>query len=272
MIQTASLATPTKSSIGKYVRSWGVEPQQVKDLKGAAVEKELAKLDDSTDAPSSSSTSSTSEDISENFVPIEKHIKKYSPTTDKLRYSLFKLVNDHNISIRKASQLLGINYSTAKTILQIYKKEGRIAKKTWNYKNNPSYRKWSKESTSSHTANTVVDGMDALNNAGTQADLQMPQEFQNSVTIGRDGAPNKVDSWAQDNVSAADMSFGNSAMAMMSGNQGSFAHNASLSLPQISSGIGSSFSADGRSQVAQMFINSLHMNVFPQFLPEPQNF
>ena len=36
------------------------------------------------------------------------------------------MVKAMNISIKEASAMLGINYSTAKTILQLYKRTGRI--------------------------------------------------------------------------------------------------------------------------------------------------
>jgi transposase len=36
------------------------------------------------------------------------------------------MVKDLKISIKEASQILGINYSTAKTILQLFRKSGRI--------------------------------------------------------------------------------------------------------------------------------------------------
>eukprot|EP00357_Protocruzia_adherens_P018830 CAMPEP_0114996538 /NCGR_PEP_ID=MMETSP0216-20121206/14375_1 /TAXON_ID=223996 /ORGANISM="Protocruzia adherens, Strain Boccale" /LENGTH=217 /DNA_ID=CAMNT_0002360771 /DNA_START=160 /DNA_END=813 /DNA_ORIENTATION=+ len=46
-----------------------------------------------------------------------------------LREELFRLVKIEKLTIKKASTILGINYSTAKTIIHIYHKEGRIKKK-----------------------------------------------------------------------------------------------------------------------------------------------
>eukprot|EP00357_Protocruzia_adherens_P014042 CAMPEP_0114997342 /NCGR_PEP_ID=MMETSP0216-20121206/14844_1 /TAXON_ID=223996 /ORGANISM="Protocruzia adherens, Strain Boccale" /LENGTH=231 /DNA_ID=CAMNT_0002361709 /DNA_START=327 /DNA_END=1022 /DNA_ORIENTATION=+ len=56
--------------------------------------------------------------------------KKYSVTDNKTREDLIKMVETDNISIKRAAEKLGINYSTAKSILGMYKKEGRIQKKT----------------------------------------------------------------------------------------------------------------------------------------------
>mmetsp|Transcript_64402 Transcript_64402/g.73931 ORF Transcript_64402/g.73931 Transcript_64402/m.73931 type:complete len:263 (-) Transcript_64402:1726-2514(-) len=64
---------------------------------------------------------------------IRRHIsKKYYVTSDSLRYRLLKLLDSNNITIKKAAEILKINYSTAKSIVQIYKREGRICKKTIN--------------------------------------------------------------------------------------------------------------------------------------------
>ena len=51
---------------------------------------------------------------------------KYDKIDSDKRRQLMNLVKKHNYSIKDASQMLNINYSTAKTILQLYKKVGRI--------------------------------------------------------------------------------------------------------------------------------------------------
>ena len=49
-----------------------------------------------------------------------------------LRMRLLKLVDEENMTIRQASDILNVKYSTAKTILQLFRKTGRI-----NWMNNP---------------------------------------------------------------------------------------------------------------------------------------
>eukprot|EP00357_Protocruzia_adherens_P003535 CAMPEP_0115007484 /NCGR_PEP_ID=MMETSP0216-20121206/21216_1 /TAXON_ID=223996 /ORGANISM="Protocruzia adherens, Strain Boccale" /LENGTH=310 /DNA_ID=CAMNT_0002374453 /DNA_START=431 /DNA_END=1363 /DNA_ORIENTATION=- len=113
---------------------------------GAVFCKEEIHNSDAATAPSSSidETSSghgsdtESEDGTKDsrLASIKKAInkKKYALTSDEIRINLLDMVFNKKITIKKAAEKLGINYSTAKTILQIYKKEGRILKKSWSAK------------------------------------------------------------------------------------------------------------------------------------------
>lgn len=56
--------------------------------------------------------------------------KIYNLTTNQQRKDLIKLVLEENIRLKEASKQLGLNYSTAKTILRVFKKEKRTNKKT----------------------------------------------------------------------------------------------------------------------------------------------
>jgi len=70
------------------------------------------------------------EEIDEKGCKIKKNIrKKYFLTNDNMRLKLIDLVQNHNISIKQAAQFLSLNYSTANSIIRLYKKEGRIIKK-----------------------------------------------------------------------------------------------------------------------------------------------
>eukprot|EP00347_Sterkiella_histriomuscorum_P014822 403359395 len=54
--------------------------------------------------------------------------KPYNYVNSGIRRYLLYLVRDQNYSIKDAASTLNINYSTAKTIIQVYKKSGRIDK------------------------------------------------------------------------------------------------------------------------------------------------
>ncbi|CAD8193948.1 unnamed protein product [Paramecium pentaurelia] len=58
-----------------------------------------------------------------------KHGLKYAKITNDQREGLIKQVTSTGCTIKSAAQLLGINFSTAKAIMQIFKKEGRSCKK-----------------------------------------------------------------------------------------------------------------------------------------------
>jgi len=55
--------------------------------------------------------------------------RPYTILTNEVREELLHLVLLEKSSIKAASKMLGLNYSTAKTILHVYKREGRITKK-----------------------------------------------------------------------------------------------------------------------------------------------
>ncbi|TNV85095.1 hypothetical protein FGO68_gene15180 [Halteria grandinella] len=57
-----------------------------------------------------------------------KQRKPYSQIDSDQRRQLLQLVEQQGLIIKEAAATLGINYSTAKTILQLYKKTGRIDK------------------------------------------------------------------------------------------------------------------------------------------------
>jgi len=61
--------------------------------------------------------------------------RSYTILTNDIRESLLRMVQKEKMSIKEASKLLKLNYSTAKTILHIYRKEGRIRKKRKVYPN-----------------------------------------------------------------------------------------------------------------------------------------
>ncbi|CAK59442.1 unnamed protein product (macronuclear) [Paramecium tetraurelia] len=58
-----------------------------------------------------------------------KHGLKYAKITNDQREGLIKQVTQTGCTIKSAAQQLGINFSTAKAIMQIFKKEGRSCKK-----------------------------------------------------------------------------------------------------------------------------------------------
>lgn len=59
-----------------------------------------------------------------------KQEKIYSKVENKKRLQLLQMVKEDKKSLKEASKLLDINYSTAKTILRVYRIENRILKKT----------------------------------------------------------------------------------------------------------------------------------------------
>lgn len=56
----------------------------------------------------------------------EKKREHYDSISTETRRLLVKLTQQDGISIRKASKALQIKYSTGKTLIQLYKKTGRI--------------------------------------------------------------------------------------------------------------------------------------------------
>lgn len=61
-------------------------------------------------------------------LPSQKKRKPYNYIESETRRWLLHLVKDRGFKIKEAAQALQINYSTAKTILQLYKRSGRIDK------------------------------------------------------------------------------------------------------------------------------------------------
>jgi len=57
-----------------------------------------------------------------------KQRRPYSQVDSDVRRKLLHLVDSKGYIIKDAAMTLNINYSTAKTILQLYKKTGRIDK------------------------------------------------------------------------------------------------------------------------------------------------
>ncbi|CAD8199348.1 unnamed protein product [Paramecium octaurelia] len=58
-----------------------------------------------------------------------KHCFKYAKISNDQREGLIKQIISTGCTIKSAAQKLGINFSTAKAIMQIFKKEGRSCKK-----------------------------------------------------------------------------------------------------------------------------------------------
>jgi len=56
--------------------------------------------------------------------------KKYKKINNSTRRKLIDLIVNKNVQLKEASKVLCINYSTAKTILRIYRLEKRIEKKS----------------------------------------------------------------------------------------------------------------------------------------------
>ena len=54
----------------------------------------------------------------------------YCKVENVKRIALLKMVKEEGKTLKEASNILGINYSTAKTILRVYRIEKRILKKT----------------------------------------------------------------------------------------------------------------------------------------------
>ena len=59
-----------------------------------------------------------------------KKVKIYNQITNEKRSKIIKLVLEENKLLKEAASLLKINYSTAKTIMRIYRKENRILRKS----------------------------------------------------------------------------------------------------------------------------------------------
>jgi len=56
--------------------------------------------------------------------------KRYKKINNSTRRKLIDLIVNKNVQLKEASKVLCINYSTAKTILRIYRLEKRIEKKS----------------------------------------------------------------------------------------------------------------------------------------------
>jgi transposase len=52
--------------------------------------------------------------------------EEYDSISTQTRRMLIQLINEHKMSIRKASKMLKIKYSTGKTLVQLYRKTGRV--------------------------------------------------------------------------------------------------------------------------------------------------
>ncbi len=70
--------------------------------------------------------------LSPEFVgmPALKHpSKSYQTTSDDQRFNFVQKILRKELTIREAASAFGIRYSTAKTIMKVYKSEGRFEKK-----------------------------------------------------------------------------------------------------------------------------------------------
>eukprot|EP01015_Nassula_variabilis_P024436 TRINITY_DN467_c0_g1_i4.p1 TRINITY_DN467_c0_g1~~TRINITY_DN467_c0_g1_i4.p1 ORF type:complete len:307 (-),score=53.76 TRINITY_DN467_c0_g1_i4:168-1088(-) len=59
-----------------------------------------------------------------------KKRQKYNLVTNEIRSQLIFFIREQGMKIKRAAKELGLNYSTAKSIYQVYKNEGRVDKKT----------------------------------------------------------------------------------------------------------------------------------------------
>ncbi|MDR3547106.1 MAG: hypothetical protein P4M11_02310 [Candidatus Pacebacteria bacterium] len=60
---------------------------------------------------------------------VKRSTRPYRKIEDERRLQLLQMLNDRVCNLRQASKALGINYSSAKTIMRTYKEKGRIHKK-----------------------------------------------------------------------------------------------------------------------------------------------
>ena len=76
----------------------------------------------------------TKNNVNQHLISIGKSPKKkeciYSKVDNTKRIKLLKMVKEQGKTLKEASNILGINYSTAKTILRVYRIEKRILKKS----------------------------------------------------------------------------------------------------------------------------------------------
>lgn len=70
------------------------------------------------------------EENKQTFISKKRKRAKYRSVDNTLRKQLINLVQNEKIQLKQASQNLNINYSTAKTIVRIWKRENRVMKKT----------------------------------------------------------------------------------------------------------------------------------------------
>jgi hypothetical protein len=71
-----------------------------------------------------------SEHIETTTKKIRKKRNAYQKIDDDLRIKLLEAVQQHGETLKAAASRYGINYSSAKSILHTYRKEGRILKKS----------------------------------------------------------------------------------------------------------------------------------------------
>lgn len=68
--------------------------------------------------------------VTKTIQKFHKQKRRYVNTPNKVRSELIEAVNKHGEKIKDAAKRLGINYSSAKAMCQVYKKEGRSDKIT----------------------------------------------------------------------------------------------------------------------------------------------
>ena len=78
----------------------------------------------------SESEKSQQMEIQEKFIPMSLNKKKYHNIPNNLRLELIDSVENKGEKIKHVAKRLSINYSSAKSICQVFKKEGRRMKKS----------------------------------------------------------------------------------------------------------------------------------------------
>ena len=74
--------------------------------------------------------------------------RSYKTTNDDQRYQFLYQVINKELTVSKAADKYGINYTTAKNILNIYLKEGRVGKKKIRIRKKKNLEKGAKENNS----------------------------------------------------------------------------------------------------------------------------
>ncbi|CAD8142728.1 unnamed protein product [Paramecium pentaurelia] len=99
-----------------------------------------------------------------------KHGLKYQKISNEQRQKLIKQVTTTGCTIKSAARELNINFSTAKAIMQIFRKEGRTSKKVKRDKTQEEFKNpeiliqvgLSKEEQCQPRQNTVQDNLDTM--------------------------------------------------------------------------------------------------------------
>jgi len=118
--------------------------------------------------------------------------KKYSKITDEQRRDFINAVENHGEKIINAAKRFDINYSSAKSILNVFKNEGRSIKKQFRDKSNKNQKYFQEGDESSFGGNAPAKGkqqagdkIPTTNHASTQT-MDDPAEAENSLLALRD--------------------------------------------------------------------------------------